>query len=639
MTERIKELVSLLNKANKAYYQDAIEIMSNYEYDKLYDELVQLEKETGIVFSNSPTVNVGYEVVSELPKEKHESPMLSLDKTKDKNVLLEWLGNREGVLSWKLDGLTVVLTYENGELVKAVTRGNGYIGENVTNNAKQIKNLPLQIPYKEKLILRGEAVITYSDFEKINAELPEDVEKYKNARNLASGSIRQLDSKKAAQRNLRWIAFRVENPPESMDKVTEQFNWLSSMGFEVVPHTVVTKQNLIKVIQCYAESIRDYEVPSDGLVVTYTSYSYGLSLGSSAKFPKHSFAFKWQDEVERTTLLEVIWHVSRSGIVNPIALFDKVLIEGTCIQRATLGNSGFITKLQLGIGDVISVYKANKIIPQILENHTRSGTVKIPEKCPACGSATRLVKDILYCTNPMCKAKLVARLVHFCSRDAMDIRGLSDKNLEMLVRKGWVKDFCDLYKLQEKKMIWQNTPGYSITSVTSKLQAIEASKKTNLVRFLYALNILGIGIVQSKELAEKFKTWNEFAKALESQYDFTRLDGFGDVLNQNIYDWYKVEFEMAQRLAEIMEFEDSQKEKSDKLKGLTFVITGSLTKFKNRTELQAIIEQNGGKCSSSCSKKTDYLINNDIMSNSGKNKQAKELGIPIILEEDFQKML
>lgn len=639
MTERIKELVSLLNKANKAYYQDAKEIMSNYEYDKLYDELIQLEKITGITLSNSPTVNVGYEVVSELPKEKHESPMLSLDKTKDRNELLKWLGDREGVLSWKLDGLTVVLTYENGELVKAVTRGNGEIGENVTNNAKHIKKLPLKIPYKDKLILRGEAVISYPDFKAINADIPEGQEKYSNARNLASGSIRQLDSEIAAKRKLRWIAFRVETPPDGMDEVTEQFNWLSSMGFEVTPHTVVTKQNLIKVISDYEEYIRDYEVPSDGLVVTYTSHSYGLSLGSSAKFPKHSMAFKWQDEVERTTLREVVWRTSKSGMVNPIAHFDTVQLEGTCVQWATLANSGFIRSLQLGIGDVISIYKANKIIPQVLENYTRSGTVKIPEKCPACGCATQLVKNILYCTNPLCKAKLTARLAHFCSRDAMDIRGLSDKNLEMLVKKGWVENFNDLYKLQEKRESWQLTPGYSITSVNNKLQAIETSKKTELSRFIYALNILGIGIVQSKLIAEKFKTWDKFAGALKAKYDFTRLDGFGDVLNQNIYNWYKLEFENAQQLAEIMEFQKPQEQSGDKLKNLTFVITGSLNEYKNRKELQAIIEQNGGKCASSCSKNTNYLINNDIMSSSGKNKQAQELGIPIISEKDFQELL
>lgn len=648
-TSRMKELIPLLNKAAKAYYQEDREIMSNFQYDKLYDELVNLENSTGITYVDSPTSKIGYEVLTELPKETHPEKMLSLDKTKEREVLKDWIGAKEGVLSWKLDGLTVVITYNHGRIEKAVTRGNGEVGEVITSNILQAINIPLRIPYKGELILRGEAVISYPDFEKINGEIVDVNARYKNPRNLCSGSVRQLDSSVAATRNIQWIVFRMVSKLENLKTITEQFTWLEKQGFQIVPYKLVNKSNIISAIKDFEAAIADYEIPSDGLVITYNDIDYGISLGSTSKFPKHSFAFKWKDEIAETTLLDVKWQTTRTGVINPVAIFEPVELEGTTVNRATANNVGIIQELELGIGDKIQVYKANMIIPQIAENLTRSGTLKIPDTCPSCGGRAEIFpgKDskILCCMNPHCGSKLVSRLKHYCGKDAMDIVGLSNATIEKLCDEGWVEDFIDIYSLHKYKKQWIEMPGFGKSSVEKKLEAIEKSKITTSIRFLYAIGIPGIGKSQSRDIICTLKSWQGFIQAIEIEFDFSTIDGIGDVRNQNIYDWYETEFvsHHVKELSELMEFQDaiaseSQNKQSIKLNGLSFAITGSLQVFKNQKELQDVIVQNGGKVVSSVSKKTDYLVNNDLYSNSSKNNTARELQIPIISENMFADM-
>ena len=649
-TARMKELIPLLNEAAKAYYQEDREIMSNFEYDKRYDELVELERETGITYTDSPTKKIGHEVLAELPKEAHPEKMLSLDKTKDRELLREWLNGKEGVLSWKLDGLTVVLTYQNGSLKKAVTRGNGEIGEVITSNMLQSINLPLKIPYKKEVVLRGEAVISYSDFEKINEQIEDMDARYKNPRNLCSGSVRQLDSAIAAKRNIQWIAFRMVTQMENLKTVTEQFEWLENQGFQVVPYKLVSPDNILSAIDEFESDVIDYEIPSDGLVITYNDIGYGKSLGSTSKFPRHSFAFKWKDETAETTLIDIRWQTTRTGVINPVAIFEPVELEGTTVNRATANNVGIIQELQLGIGDKIQVYKANMIIPQIAENLTRSGNLEIPDKCPACGGDAEIFngKDskILCCMNPHCNAKLVSRLKHFCSKDAMDIVGFSEATIEKLCDEGWIEDFIDIYTLQEHKKQWIEMPGFAESSVKKKLTAIEKSKATTSTRFLYSLGIPGIGKSQTKDIVGTLKNWQGFIQAIEQRFDFSTINGIGEVRNQNIYDWYETEFvsHHVKELSELMEFQDAvaseyHNKQSIKLKGLSFAITGSLQVYKNRKELQDIIIQNGGNVVSSVSKKTDYLVNNDLYSATSKNIKARELQIPIITENMFKDIL
>lgn len=630
----IRKLIDLINKANKAYYYSDSEIMSNKEYDELYDQLVQLEETTGIIYPDSPTQNLGKHVYSELPKIKHESPMLSLDKTKDRNVLANWLGKHEGVLSWKLDGLTIVLTYNGGKLISAVTRGNGEIGEDVTENAKHFRNVPLKIPFKEKLILRGEAVISYEDFDKIKERADNN---YKNARNLASASVRLLDSSKVSERSVQVIIFQVISGTE-LDLVTERFTWISHMGFTPVEYTVVNSNNILEEISNFENKIQNNPIPTDGLVLTYNNASYGLALGSTGKFPRHSIAFKWRDETAETILRGVRWQTSRTGVINPVAEFDTVELEGTDVSNATLNNVAFIKQLKLGIGDTLEVYKSNMIIPQILKNLTQSDTLIIPEECPVCGGATTISDSgILYCTNPDCPAKLINHLVHFCSRDAMNISGLSKKTLEFLVDHGWVNSIIDLYTLQNHKSRWILSPGFSDVSVNKLLKAIEESKNTEPVRFLYGMGIPLIGKTQSKELIKKFGTWDGFIKALEHQYYFGNLPGFGESRNSSLYQWFRNVYqrENIAELVSMMNFSGTITTVNDKFKGKTFVITGKLNKFVNRTDLVSYIEKNGGSVASSVSQKTDYLINNDTKSESSKNKKAKQLNIPIISEDEL----
>ena len=633
----MREMIDQLTKANRAYYYENRELMSNYEYDKLYDELVALEKKTGIIYGDSPTQNVGEHIYSELPKERHESEMLSLDKTKDPQMLQGWLGEHEGVLSWKLDGLTVVLTYEDGELKKAVTRGNGTIGEVVTENAKRFLNVPLKVPFNGKIILRGEAVISYKDFEVLQAEGD-----YKNARNLASASTRLLNSSLVAIRKVQYIVFEVIST--ALPTVTDRFKWISNLGFKTVDYEIVNKDSILPAIQQFANRIEENPIPTDGLVLTLNDVYYGRSLGSTGKFPRHSLAFKWKDEEATTVLREVIWQTSRTGIINPVAIFDTVELEGTEVSRATLNNISFIKQHQLGIGDEIDVIKANMIIPQIVTNHTKSNTLEIPDRCPACGAETVIRKDnaseILYCTNKRCAAKLINQLVHYCSRDAMNIVGVSEAKLEFLVDKGWVTCIADLYDLAKYRVPWSNCSGWTTKSIDKMLNAIEVSKETTAEQFLYAVGIPKIGVSQAKLLMKVFKDWFGFIGACESKCDFTKVEGFGEQLNENIYEWFENKYPELISVEKQLNFKSAvAEEESLPLKDKIFVITGKLHIYPTRKELAAFIESKGGTIGYHVTSNTDYLINNDNKSNSSKNKKAKELGTRIITEEEFQNLL
>lgn len=644
--DRMKELIIILNEANKAYYQDAREIMSNLEYDELYDELISLENKLRIVYPDSPTQNVGTEVTSKLPKWQHQEKMLSLDKTKNIQDLIFWLGDKEGIISWKLDGLTVVLTYNNGELIRAVTRGNGVIGEVITDNVKHCKNVPLKIPYKEELILRGEAVISYEDFNNTNAKLP-SCERFKNPRNLASGSIRALDSADAADRKVQVIIFRMITELEEYPTMEKQFSWLESMGFNVVEYYPVSKENIDQVVKFFERKIQNYSFPSDGLVISFNDTAYGNSLGSTAKFSKHSFAFKWQDEMAETVLREIEWNPSRTGLINPVAIFDPVELEGTTVERASLHNISIIEDLNLGIGDKIQVYKANMIIPQIAENLTRSGNLEIPDTCPVCRFPTVIEKTdkakVLKCTNEFCPERMIAKFEHFCSRNAMNIIGLSEATLEFLIKKKWISCYADIYKLEKHKREWVIIPGYGAQSVANVLTSIEDSRNTTPEKLLNSLGIPKIGMSQSEAVFKEFNNWEEFIGAIESGYNFTRIEGFGEVLNHNIHSWYD-NFYQQERIPNLIkelkiEKETKKGEDSFSLTGKTFVITGSLYVYKNREELTKEIKLHGGKVGSSVTSKTDYLINNDANSTSSKNQKAKILGIPIISEEEFQELI
>lgn len=650
--ERLKELVSILNKASKAYYQQDREIMSNLEYDKLYDELLTLENETGIVLANSPTVNVGYEVLSELEKQAHPSPMLSLDKTKEVESLKTWLGNHEGVLSWKLDGLTVVLTYENGELVNAVTRGNGEIGEVITNNAKTFVNIPKNIPYKGKLILRGEAVIKYSDFNRMNDSIEAVEDKYKNPRNLCSGSVRQLNNEITAKRNVHFYAFSLvadvlddaQMKETGYDNsMTGRFNWLVNQGFDVVEHFIVTKETIEHQVMNFAERIQDYDIPSDGLVLSYNDIVYGKSLGRTAKFPRDAIAFKWADEQAETTLTEVEWSPSRTGLINPVAVFEPVELEGTTVSRASLHNVSILKALGLGIGDRITVYKANMIIPQVADNLTRSNHMEIPKNCPACGGNTTL-KDLngvqsLYCMNEKCSAKQIKGFTHFVSRNAMNIEGLSEATLEKFIENGYLKKLSDIYHLDRYKDQIVMLEGFGEKSYENLIQSVEVSRTVSMAKFIYSLGIAGIGLANAKVITAHFgQDFEKITKAKEEE--LVAIDGIGEVLAKAFYDFFRDEEKMkvVSELLEEVTFEKEEISESSVLSGKVFVITGSVEHFANRNELKDYIEKLGGKVTGSVSKNTDYLINNDMTSNSSKNKKAKELNIPILSEEDFIKL-
>ena len=649
---RMKELIGILNQASYAYYAKDTEIMSNYEYDALYDELVALEEETGMVLSNSPTVNVGYEAVDELPKERHEKPMLSLAKTKSREELRDWLNGKEALLSWKLDGLTIVLTYQDGELLKAVTRGNGEIGEVITNNARVFKNIPHRIAFKGRLILRGEAVITYSDFEKMNAEISDEEAKYKNPRNLCSGSVRQLNNEITAKRNVRLFAFNLveavesDGTPVDFDNDREnQFLFLKKQGFDVVEYFRVNPDNIMERIEYFAQTISGYDVPSDGLVLTLCDLAYSASLGRTAKFPRDSIAFKWADETAETTLLEIEWSPSRTGLINPVAIFEPVELEGTTVSRASVHNLSIMEELQLGIGDRIKVYKANMIIPQIAENLTKSGKMTIPQKCPVCGMETKIRKEIdtktLVCSNPDCESKKIKSFTLLVSRDALNIDGLSEATLEKFIAKGFIHSFADIFRLNRFEEEITQMEGFGEKSFQNLVDALEQAKNTTLPRYLYAIGIAGIGVANAKVLCKAFN--NDFEKIKSAtREEFAEIDGIGEVLADGIVSYFSDE-KKAQNALELydqLHIEKPEQNDNEQIfAGMTFVITGNVYHYANRNEVKEVIEQRGGKVAGSVSSKTNYLINNDVTSTSGKNKKAKELGIPIISEDDFIAML
>ena len=656
--KRIEELVELLNQAGKAYYQEGKEIISNLEYDKAYDELVRLEEETGIVLSASPTQNVGYSVATALPKEEHASPMLSLDKTKSVETLQSFLGEQKGILSWKLDGLTVVMTYEKGELVKAVTRGNGRIGEIVTENAKRFRNLPLRIPFKGRLVLRGEALIRYSDFAKINEEIPEEGAKYKNPRNLCSGSVRQLDPKITWERRVYFFPFTLVSVEEGEDGASREsgglpdfhnsheaeFEFLEQQGFQVVGRKAVNKEELPGAVSEFSEQVKKNDFPSDGLVLLMDDISYGKSLGTTAKFPRNALAFKWEDEEEKTILREVEWSPSRTGLINPVAIFDPVELEGTVVSRASLHNISYLEDLKLGIGDEITVYKANMIIPQIGENLTKSGKLPIPEHCPACHEETKIVQDkeakMLYCENPHCPAKRIKQFALFVSRDALNIEGLSEMTLEKFIGKGFIQEFPDLFSLEEHKEEIIAMEGFGQKSYDKLIENAEKARETSLARLLYGLGIGGIGASNARVLSEAFhEDAEELSRAELSEV--VSIKGIGPILGESIVRYFKEEenCRLFRKLLSILHLHKEERAENAALSGKVFVITGSLAHFQNRKELEEEIRKAGASTASSVSKNTSYLINNDKNSTSSKNKKAKELGIPILSEEDFLKLL
>lgn len=648
-TKRIRELIGTLRAAGRAYYQESREIMSNFEYDKLYDELVSLEKETGIVFANSPTQNVGYEVVSALPKERHEKPMLSLNKTKSVEELADWLGGQTGLLSWKMDGLTIVLTYQNGTLVKAVTRGNGEIGEVITANAKAFVNVPLNISYQGELILRGEAIIRYSDFEKINEQIEDVDAKYKNPRNLCSGSVRQLNSEITAQRQVHFYAFSLVKADgiDFKNSRKEQFEWLKTQGFEVVEYHEVTKETLPETVKMYSEAIAENDTPSDGLVLLYDDIAYGQSLGRTAKFPRDSIAFKWADEIQETKLLYIEWSASRTGLINPVAVFEPVELEGTTVSRASVHNISIMEALELGAGDRITVYKANMIIPQIADNLTRSGVRDIPEACPVCGGQTevRQINDVksLYCTNPDCQAKKIKSFTLFTSRDALNIAGLSEATLEKFIGVGMIHEYADIFHLDRHQEEIVEMDGFGQKSYDNLIAAAEKASHTTLPRMVYGLGVAGIGLANAKMICRHFK--NDFeAMRHATVEELVEIDGIGEVLAQAWTAFFSdgknnaiVDHLLAELTFEAGD-EESSEDADEAFAGMNFVITGSLEHFKNRKELQELIERRGGKVTGSVTSKTNYLINNDVASSSSKNKKARELGVPILSEEEFLKL-
>jgi len=645
--QRMKELAEILTKASKAYYQDDQEIMSNLAYDKLYEELEVLEKETGIVLAGSPTVTVGYESVDELPKERHERPMLSLDKTKDVEVLKSFVGDQKALMSWKLDGLTVVLTYRAGTLFKAVTRGNGEVGEVITNNARVFENIPLSIPYQGELILRGEAVISYRDFVKINEEIEDVDAKYKNPRNLCSGSVRQLNNQITAARHVNFFAFSLVKAEgvDFQNSRKEQFSWLSRQGFQVVEHKAVTGDTVPETVEWFAEHIQANDIPSDGLVVVYDDIAYGQSLGTTAKFPRDSFAFKWKDEIRNTHLTEIEWSPSRTGLINPVAIFEPVELEGTTVSRASVHNLSIMKALALGIGDEIQVYKANMIIPQIAENLTRSGNVQIPKECPVCKGPARIqsINDVetLICTNGECQAKKIKSFTLFVSRNALNIDGLSEMTLEKFIGKGFIREFADIFELEKYREEIVSMEGFGEKSYENLMDGIRKAADTTLPRLLYGLGIPNVGAANAKMLCKAFGY--DLDQIRKADVDtLAAVDGIGGVIGGAIAGYFASEKHaaMLDRLLTKLTIEMPEAEASEQIfAGMNFVVTGSVHHYANRNELKAVIEERGGKVTGSVTSKTSYLINNDTASASSKNKKAKELGIPILSEDEFIEML
>ncbi len=665
--KRMEELVELLNRAARVYYQESNEIMSNQEYDLLYDELEALEAELGITLSNSPTVNVGYQVVSSLPKENHPRPMLSLDKTKSIDELKSWLGDKEGLLSWKLDGLTIVLTYREGKLAKAVTRGDGITGEVITGNARVFQNIPLVIPEKSTVVVRGEAVLSYDEFEKINRELGDADARYKNPRNLCVGTVRQLNNEITAQRHVEFYAFSLteggstasdasdgRGPAEKEPSAdgggsfayrSKQLEWLASQGFDTVEYVKVTSRTIGAAVADFESRIEKFPLPSDGLVLIYDDIEYGISLGSTAKFPRDSIAFKWKDEMMETTLKEVIWNASRTGLINPIAVFEPVELEGTTVSRASVHNLSIVRGLQLGIGDRIKVYKANMIIPQIAENMTKSGGVEPPGECPVCGAATEICDDngveTLHCTNPDCPAKRIKAFTHFVSRNALNIEGLSEATLEKFIDEGMIRDFADLFRMEKWRNRITSMEGFGEKSFDNLISSAAKASRTSPSRLLYALGIPNIGVANARMISGECRnSWEKIQSLTEEE--LSAIDGIGDVMAKAYVEFFRNDENMrvVNELLEVLSIDESFTETAGgPLEGKSFVITGKVYHYENRDAAKAAIEAAGGRTAMSVSAKTDYLVNNDITSGSSKNKKAKELGVPIITEEQLLEMI
>lgn len=643
---RIEELIETLNEASAAYYDEASEIMSNYEYDALYDELESLEKETGYTPLNSPTKNVGYTVQSELPKERHRSRMLSLDKTKSREELAAWLGDYEGLLSWKLDGLTVVLTYEGGELVKAVTRGNGDIGEVITPNARVFVNVPKHIPYKGHAVIRGEAVITYEEFDRINEAIDDADAKYKNPRNLCSGSVRQLNSKITAERNVRFYAFTLSEA-DGVDYEglrSNQMKWMAEQGFDVVEYVKVDNKSIFEAIDNYAERVHSFEIPSDGLVLTLEDLEYAATLGTTAKFPRDSLAFKWADQQAETILREIEWSPSRTGLLNPIAIFDPVELEGTTVKRASVHNLNIMETLKLGIGDTITVYKANMIIPQIGDNLTKSGNIELPSHCPVCDGTTEIKlmtgTKVLTCTNPNCLAKQVKRFSLFVSRDALNIEGLSEQTLLKFIGLGYIKSFADIFRLESHRDEIVELDGFGKKSYDKLSSSIEKARHTVPTRILVALGIPGVGVTTAAQIARACE--NKWAKISSLSYgELIAINGIGEVMARDYEAFFADEHNKSVVLDLVgeLDIDESYEKAGEALSGEIFVITGSLEHYKSRTELKKEIEAQGGKVAGSVSKNTSYLVTNNPESGSSKNKAAAELGVKIITEDEIRTML
>ena len=667
--QRMQQLVAKLNEARRTYEQESHSIMSDFEYDKLYDELAHLERELGVILTTSPTINVGYQVVSELPKEQHEKPMLSLDKTKEISALGDFLGEREGVVSWKLDGLTVVLTYQDGQLVKGVTRGNGEVGEVITNNVKTFKGLPLQIPYQGDLIVRGEAVISYSDFARLNEQIEDVDAKYKNPRNLCSGSVRQLNSEITAKRNVHFVGFAIirsgvleEKVPASKVEIREaevqsapltsklensrklQLDWLEKQGFQAVEHFLVKRENVKEVVESFSKRVADFDLPTDGLVLTYDDISYGESLGSTSKFPRDSLAFKWADELKETTLKEIEWNASRTGLINPVAIFEPVDLEGTSVSRASVHNLSIMEELELGIGDKVEVYKANMIIPQIANNLTRSGNIIPPSHCPVCGTETTVAMDMgsktLRCPNPHCQAKAIKTFNLFVSRNALNIEGLSEATIGKFVEKGFIKDIPDFFHLSRFKDEIEEMEGFGEKSYHNLMDSLEKARHTTLPRLIYGLGINHVGLATAKEIC-KGSGYDSDRLMTMTYEELNEVDGVGSVIAKSVTEYFADDYNRKNfiRLLDEVEIAQNSVQEEQILAGKTFVITGNVHHFANRNEIKEIIESRGGKVSGSVSAKTNYLINNEITSSSSKNKKAKELGVTILSEEDLLEML
>ena len=655
----IKQLVELLNKANKAYYEKSNPIMTDREYDQLYNELVSLEKETGVILSGSPTQYAGYNIESKWDKITHEFPALSLNKTKDRNELVNWLGDKEGVLSWKEDGLTMIMSYDNGSLSTLASRGNGIVGENLTKNARYIHGIPLEIPYKGHLVVRGEALISYKTFEEINNLIENEEDRFKTPRNLASGTIRNLDSKIVANRNIEVKAFELVYADNMPKTYTEALNWLYDLGFDVVEYKEVTKDSLLEIIEWFESKIKDNEYSSDGLVLVYNDIAYGKSLGTTSKFPLSGIAFKWNDDTYETTVTGIEWYASRNSL-NPVLVFNTVNIDGSDINKASIHNVNIMKSLELGIGDTVEIYLANKIIPQVADNQTRSNTFEIPDKCSVCGSPTEIITSedgitqILVCTSESCPGKLLGKLKLFCSKEGMDIEGLSEATLQTFIDKGWLKDISDIYKLHLHETQMQHMKGFGKRSVTKLLNAIDESRTVTMANFIRALGIPLIGKTQSKALSDLCSgNIEKFEDMVYCETDFSnKLDGFGEKRSNSILNWFgdETNFEIYNKLKKELTFiatdgfmnkpegEDNMSENNNNYKDLSgqmFVITGSLNHFANRDELKSLLESLGAKVSGSVSKKTTALICNDSDSGSTKSRKAAELGIPVWTEDEL----